>query len=371
MWRIAREQVDERYGELTIGELIERFGEGAGRRDRTRSGHRTSSEYERLLVGEPALHGGLRPVGADRGAPVGPGHRRLHGRPARRRGDTRPADRRRAHHPQRGRPRDRRRHPLAHRQPASAGHRRDRRHRAHALRSARGGRSRAPCTGRATVRRRGPDELAIELGEFHGPGGEPARPGRRILREHPLLRRVPVHGLIFDVATGRLPRSRRPLVPAIPTTIRLQRRGPTLRGSCRPRARILDAPVRERTPATMQWKRNSGFDRIEDRRGQSGGGLGGMLGGGRSGGGSRSRSPAARPAAASAGIIVVVVLFLLTSGVLGGGAGSGAGGGGNGPARRHPGPAGGDGSHPRRRDREHPGLLARPTFEAGGRRPCR
>jgi carbonic anhydrase len=25
-----------------------------------------------------------------------------------------------------------------------------------------------------------------------------------ILREHPLIRRVPVHGLVFDVATGRL-----------------------------------------------------------------------------------------------------------------------------------------------------------------------
>jgi hypothetical protein len=26
MWRIAREQLDERYGELTIGELIDRYG---------------------------------------------------------------------------------------------------------------------------------------------------------------------------------------------------------------------------------------------------------------------------------------------------------------------------------------------------------
>ena len=36
-----------------------------------------------------------------------------------------------------------------------------------------------------------------------GPRGEPARPGRS-LRTHPLLRHVPVHGLIYDVATGRL-----------------------------------------------------------------------------------------------------------------------------------------------------------------------
>ena len=30
----------------------------------------------------------------------------------------------------------------------------------------------------------------------------------------------------------------------------------------------------------MRWKRNTGFDQIEDRRGQGGGGFGGMLGGG-------------------------------------------------------------------------------------------
>ena len=51
---------------------------------------------------------------------------------------------RRAHHPQRGRDRDRRRHPLDHRQPAAPGHRRDRRDRAHGMRSARRGRGRAP-----------------------------------------------------------------------------------------------------------------------------------------------------------------------------------------------------------------------------------
>ena len=28
MWRIAREQLDQRYGQLTIGELIERYGSG-------------------------------------------------------------------------------------------------------------------------------------------------------------------------------------------------------------------------------------------------------------------------------------------------------------------------------------------------------
>jgi hypothetical protein len=30
MWRIAREQLDERFGQLTIGELIERYGGGRG-----------------------------------------------------------------------------------------------------------------------------------------------------------------------------------------------------------------------------------------------------------------------------------------------------------------------------------------------------
>jgi flotillin len=30
MWRIAREQLDERFGQLTIGELIERYGSGPG-----------------------------------------------------------------------------------------------------------------------------------------------------------------------------------------------------------------------------------------------------------------------------------------------------------------------------------------------------
>jgi hypothetical protein len=28
MWRISREHLDQRYGQLTIGELMERFGRG-------------------------------------------------------------------------------------------------------------------------------------------------------------------------------------------------------------------------------------------------------------------------------------------------------------------------------------------------------
>lgn len=75
----------------------------------------------------------------------------------------------------------------------------------------------------------------------------------------------------------------------------------------------------------MRWKRNSGFDRIEDRRGQSGGGLGGMLGGG--GGGIPIPIPGGKAGGGIGGIIIVVVLFLLTSGVLGGGSGLSGGGG--------------------------------------------
>jgi len=30
MWRIAREQLDERHGQLTIGELIDRYSGGPG-----------------------------------------------------------------------------------------------------------------------------------------------------------------------------------------------------------------------------------------------------------------------------------------------------------------------------------------------------
>jgi predicted metalloprotease len=68
----------------------------------------------------------------------------------------------------------------------------------------------------------------------------------------------------------------------------------------------------------MKWKRNTGFDQIEDRRGQ-GGGLGDVLGGGtRSGGGIPIPIPSGKGGGLG-GIIVLVVLFLLFSGVLGGG----------------------------------------------------
>ncbi|MFP5341492.1 MAG: neutral zinc metallopeptidase [Candidatus Limnocylindria bacterium] len=74
----------------------------------------------------------------------------------------------------------------------------------------------------------------------------------------------------------------------------------------------------------MRWKRNSGFDRIEDRRGQSGGGgFGGALGGG----GIPIPIPGGRAGGGIGGLIVVVVLFLLTSGVLDGGSGLSGGGG--------------------------------------------
>lgn len=68
----------------------------------------------------------------------------------------------------------------------------------------------------------------------------------------------------------------------------------------------------------MRWKRNTGFDQIEDRRGQ-GGGFGGMLGGG--GGGMPIPIPMGRAGGGIGGLIVAVVLFLLVSGVLGGSGG--------------------------------------------------
>ncbi len=75
----------------------------------------------------------------------------------------------------------------------------------------------------------------------------------------------------------------------------------------------------------MKWKRNTGFDQIEDRRGQasSSGGLGDVLGGGGGGGGIPIPIPGGKAGGGIGGLIVVVVLFLLFSGVLGGGAGSG------------------------------------------------
>jgi uncharacterized protein len=68
----------------------------------------------------------------------------------------------------------------------------------------------------------------------------------------------------------------------------------------------------------MKWKRNTGFDQIEDRRGQ-GGGLPDVFGrGSGSGGGIPIPIPSGKGGGLG-GIIVLVVLFLLFSGVLGGG----------------------------------------------------
>jgi predicted metalloprotease len=64
----------------------------------------------------------------------------------------------------------------------------------------------------------------------------------------------------------------------------------------------------------MKWKRNTGFDQIEDRRGQGGGGLGGGLGGG----GFPIPIPGGKAGGGIGSIIVVVVLFLLFNFVLGG-----------------------------------------------------
>lgn len=47
------------------------------------------------------------------------------------------------------------------------------------------------------------DDIPIEFGAFHDLEAN-LRAQVAILREHQLIRRVPVHGLLFDVATGRL-----------------------------------------------------------------------------------------------------------------------------------------------------------------------
>jgi predicted metalloprotease len=66
----------------------------------------------------------------------------------------------------------------------------------------------------------------------------------------------------------------------------------------------------------MKWKRNTGFDQIEDRRGQGGGTSFGFPTGG---GGSAIPIPLPGKAGGGlGGIIIMVVLFLLFSGVLGG-----------------------------------------------------
>jgi predicted metalloprotease len=81
----------------------------------------------------------------------------------------------------------------------------------------------------------------------------------------------------------------------------------------------------------MKWKRNTGFDRIEDRRGQGGGGggLGGMLGGG--GGGLPIPIPGGKAGGGIGGLVIAIILFVVISGVMGGSGGlsglSGLGGG--------------------------------------------
>ncbi len=49
----------------------------------------------------------------------------------------------------------------------------------------------------------GADDVPVAFGGF-ADLNENLRTQVAILREHPLIRRVPIHGLVFDVATGRL-----------------------------------------------------------------------------------------------------------------------------------------------------------------------
>jgi predicted metalloprotease len=66
----------------------------------------------------------------------------------------------------------------------------------------------------------------------------------------------------------------------------------------------------------MKWKRRTGFEQIEDRRGQGGGAFGFPGGGG--GAAIPIPIPGGKAGGGLGGIIVLVVLFLLFSGVLGG-----------------------------------------------------
>ncbi len=84
----------------------------------------------------------------------------------------------------------------------------------------------------------------------------------------------------------------------------------------------------------MKWKRNTGFDQIEDRRGApgAGGGFGGSLGGG---GGIPIPIPGGAKGGLSGLVIIAIIAFVVLSGVLGGTDGSLGGlqpGGGGGPA---------------------------------------
>jgi predicted metalloprotease len=71
----------------------------------------------------------------------------------------------------------------------------------------------------------------------------------------------------------------------------------------------------------MKWKRNTGFDQIEDRRGQAGGGGGADLGSVLGGGGGGFPIPGGKTGGGLGigTIVILIVGFLLFSGVLGGG----------------------------------------------------
>jgi len=67
----------------------------------------------------------------------------------------------------------------------------------------------------------------------------------------------------------------------------------------------------------VKWKRRTGFDQIEDRRGQGSGGFGGL-------GGGRVSIPGGMATGGAGGLVLIVVLgILLLSGVLGGSGGLG------------------------------------------------
>ena len=119
----------------------------------------------------------------------------------------------------------------------------------------------------------------------------------------------------------------------------------------------------------MKWKRNTGFDQIEDRRGQTSG-AGSAASSAGAAAASRSRSRAARPAAASAARSSSSSSSCCSSGVLGGGSGAGRARRTRrrrGRAGRHPRPAGRHGPAARLHRRRRPELLGGRRSSASGK----
>ena len=191
-----------RLGAATSGQPARPLADAA-LRPRLLTGPPASERRQRVRQDprrERALHRGVRSIGPDRGPAPEHRDRRLHGRAARCRRDARPPDRRRAHHPQRRRHRDRRRHPLARRQPGrSSGPTRSSSSATPAADSS--APTRPPSA--AVWWRRPARTSASPWGRSTTSRRASARPSNACAA-HPWIDARRIHGLVFDVATGRL-----------------------------------------------------------------------------------------------------------------------------------------------------------------------